>query len=214
MPDTNPVTRKLGPLPAYGWALLAIGGYLGWQYLKGTSAAASPNNNAAPAAVTPNMASSGNPAGDAGGGNGAGNLSADLLNALGQGTFGIHDAYNTYTYSPTSTYDYSTSTTTTTDYGSGSPNPSQPPPPGPSAPVAPIPNPQGVPSNPFPYNPGGSLPSGPIWQPSSGGLPGQNYGNPNTGAGQALNASLAQQLSAMNTRQSLRYGGVAGVPLG
>ena len=43
----NKLTRKVGPLPVYAWALLAVAGYLAWRHFSGSSSSASSNPSTA-----------------------------------------------------------------------------------------------------------------------------------------------------------------------
>lgn len=78
----QPLTRKLGPLPVYGWALAALLGYLAYHYLRVPSARAT---------VVPSSAGSGAQVPASGQGSPADNASSDLLDALGRQS-GSYDA--------------------------------------------------------------------------------------------------------------------------
>jgi len=69
------VTRKLGPLPVWGWALAVAGAFIGWRLLSGRSAFPT----AAPAATTP----SGTPISGDGGDGGAGVDLSGIMEQIG-----------------------------------------------------------------------------------------------------------------------------------
>lgn len=78
----NALTRKIGPLPAWGWAALAVGGFLVYHFFiakKPSSSTTLPTGSTAVSAtaVTPGAA------GSYGGGGGAGTTPTQLGNVLG-----------------------------------------------------------------------------------------------------------------------------------
>lgn len=105
------LTRKAGPAPVWVWAVVAIVGYYVYANFRGGSAGAA-------VSPSPNVQASGQTQGDAGAGNAAGGLTADLIAALA-GNFGVHDAYNSYAYSTIDSHDYSATSSTSIDYGTG-----------------------------------------------------------------------------------------------
>lgn len=145
------LTAKAGPLPVWGWAVLAVGGYFLYQHFKGSSASTSTSGTPASASTDTGAVS-----GTSGQGNAADNVNSNLLAALLQESQSAQDAltqalYATYaggsgssssqaaattapstttTSTTTNNYYYSTDTSGSTAAGQNSPPPPPPPPPG------------------------------------------------------------------------------------
>lgn len=112
------LTRKIGPAPLWGWVVAAIVAFLVFRYAKAAGGGAASPQPTTSGGTGSDLSGSGGGAvtggGSAGGASG-GVDAAGLLQALSNGTFGVHDAYNTYAPTTTTTY----APTTTIDYGSG-----------------------------------------------------------------------------------------------
>ncbi len=77
--QTNALTRKLGPLPVYAWALLIVGAYFLYVNVRGPASAQAGVDTGA---GTPASVSSTPSAPASGGGDAGSNMGADLLSAL------------------------------------------------------------------------------------------------------------------------------------